>query len=406
MKRKDVPVFGCLQDLKIVNSSMSTAGPFMGTLYAEMGADVILIENTSKPDPYRAWPYAFATDRRNVRTICTKVFAEEGREILKRLLKDADIFIEASPGGTWAKQGLSDEVLWQINPKLVIVHISGFGQFGIPEMVAQPSYENVAQCYSGYVLVNGAPGSQPEFINPSPTDYFTAYTGAFASLAAYHRAQQTGKGESLDLATFEAALRPAMDGPGLGFNLGTSAEYSRSSAPPPSAMVFKCKDGKWRFLFPQLGRLWEVLEYLGLDESCGIPRDAVYMRPADHYYRDIYYPVMKDYCDNHTSEEVDKMAKACHCLYSPILDFPEMVDHPHFQARGTIIEYHDDNLNKMVKETCPVPRMTNYPQQIWRGGFYIGQDNDDIMEELGFSPEEIQAMYDKKLLKQVKPKTK
>ena len=126
-KRADVPEFGMLRGVTVVNASTVVAGPIAASLMAEMGADVIWIESTKSPDTNRGKGGMGAEcDRKNMRNISLDIPSPEGREILKKLLTNADIFIESSKGGTYTKWGLTDEVLWSWNPKLVIAHFSGY----------------------------------------------------------------------------------------------------------------------------------------------------------------------------------------------------------------------------------------------------------------------------------------
>ena len=128
MKRSEMPVFGNMQGVKIIGTGTSIAGPVACTLFAEQGAEVIQIESTVAKDMVRFIGDIWWTEHRNNRTIALNIRSEEGEKVLKELLADADILIEGSKGGTWAKWGLTDEVLWEVNPRLTIVHISGYGQ--------------------------------------------------------------------------------------------------------------------------------------------------------------------------------------------------------------------------------------------------------------------------------------
>ena len=121
------------------------------------------------------------------------------------MLADADVFIEASKGGTWARKGITDEVLWEINPKLVIVHLSGFGQSGDPKMVKRAAYDLTVMAYSGYMSQNG---TQEQPMNPGPYagDYFNSLMVVSSTPAALHKANRTGKGESIDMAMYETLL--------------------------------------------------------------------------------------------------------------------------------------------------------------------------------------------------------
>ena len=155
-KSTDIPAFGPLQGVKVISSGTSYAGPFAGILMAEMGADVIKMESTKAPDLLRGSVMTFV-DNRNQRDIALDIATPEGKEIFLKMLEDTDILIESSKGGSYDKMGLSDEVLWGVNKKLVIVHVSAYGQKGDPGYVKKAGLDGVAQAFSGYMYWNGEP---------------------------------------------------------------------------------------------------------------------------------------------------------------------------------------------------------------------------------------------------------
>jgi Predicted acyl-CoA transferases/carnitine dehydratase len=131
-------------------------------------------------------------DRRNQRSILLDIPSPEGRKIFFTLIKDAHIFIESSKGGQWAEWGLTDEVLWEQNAALVIVHCSGYGQDGIPEYVRRPSYDPVAQAFSGFLALQGDDHSGPIMGSPQLGDSFMSLIAAASALAALNKAQKPG----------------------------------------------------------------------------------------------------------------------------------------------------------------------------------------------------------------------
>ena len=150
------PKFGPLSGVKVINAALSVAGPFAAQLMAEWGADVLWLENVKTRDIVRNGTGYFAeAERKNERSMPLNIPTPEGKEILFKLLKETDIYIEASKGGQYDRWGLSDEVMWEANPKLVIVHISGFGQTGLPEYVRRGSYDPIAQAFGCYMQYNG-----------------------------------------------------------------------------------------------------------------------------------------------------------------------------------------------------------------------------------------------------------
>lgn len=206
MKANEMPVFGAMQGVRVVCVGTNIAGPVAATLFAEQGADVIQIESTLSPDMFRTIGKAWAVEHRNTRAMALNVRTPEGEDVLRRLLADTDVLIESSKGGTWKKWGLDDDVLWEINPRLVVVHVSGYGQTGDPEYVSRASFDTIGQAFGGFMAVNGTP-EVPLPVKPYTCDYVTALFAAYSAAIALYRARETGKGDSIDLAQYEVMAR-------------------------------------------------------------------------------------------------------------------------------------------------------------------------------------------------------
>jgi crotonobetainyl-CoA:carnitine CoA-transferase CaiB-like acyl-CoA transferase len=206
MRIQDVPKFGCLSGVKVVLNATNIACPFAASLMAENGATVIFVESSLTPDTGRVNepPYLVPQERRNMLGINLNILSPEGRDVFIKLIKESDILFEGNKGGTYSKWGLSDEVLWGYNPKLVIVHVSGFGQSGVQEYVTRPCYDAIGQAFGGYTFQNGVPGGEAIKAGQYAGDYLTSLFGCWSALAAYINAQNTGKGDSIDLAMYEA----------------------------------------------------------------------------------------------------------------------------------------------------------------------------------------------------------
>lgn len=201
-------LFGPLQSLRVAHSSVSVAGPFCAALMADLGADVIWIENPYGPDVTRAgYGYSIQGDRRNQRTVSLDISKGAGTEAFLAMLKTRDIFIEASKPGQYERWGLTDETMWEANPALVIVHISEFGQTGDPRYVPRPSFDPIAQAFGGMMFCNSTPGTKATPANFLVADYYSGYMAAVSALVAYVRARETGIGDSIDVAQFEAVMR-------------------------------------------------------------------------------------------------------------------------------------------------------------------------------------------------------
>ena len=196
----DKPSFGVLDGVKVVYSAVEIAAPTAAAIMGEWGADVTWIENVWTGDSMRDTAWVKEMERRNMRSISMNPFTDEGKEALRAIVKDADIFIESGKGPMYARKGITDEFLWEINPKLVIVHVSGFGQYGDEAQINSAAYDLTVAAYAGIVAQNGSV-DQPMNISPYLGDYINSLMIISSSLAALHRVGVTGEGESIDMAS-------------------------------------------------------------------------------------------------------------------------------------------------------------------------------------------------------------
>lgn len=397
-QHKDIPAFGMLQGLRVVFSASSVAGPFFGSMMADHGADVIWLENQKAPGMERNNPEEFqlAQDRRNMRNLALNVPTDQGREIFLQLMKQTDIFLESSKSRQWEKWGLDDEVLWAVNPKLVIVHLTGFGMTGVEDYVNRTSFDPIGQAFGGMLYSNYIPGQAPRPSYPTVTDYYAAYMGLFAALAAYIAAQRTGKGESIDLAQYESVIRCNPLTSMFDFNLpeGHPRRFQPGNINASSAGYnsYQCKDGEYVYmLIISSGVMERALPLFGLEYgSKEFPRRAVYrvFEPEGPKLEQ----AIKDYCAQRTAEEVEQELSAVGAPVMRMLKFDQMLTHPHYVARETLTTSRNSRNQEVI--CCNImPKLKNNPGQIWRRAPKWGEDNADILSELGYTPEQTQEFY-------------
>lgn len=404
-REKDIPQFGLLNGLKVVYAGSSIAAPYVGALMADFGANVIWIEHYLNQDVQRtgtSYGYAAELDRRNQRTISLNVPSEKGKEIFCKLIADADIFVEGSRGGQWDKWGLSDEYLWEsINPKLVIAHISGYGQTGLPEYTGRGSYDPTAQAFGGLMYVNRDSSGKYLPVAGTVADYYTAYLAAFSCLSGYINAQKTGKGESFDVAQYEAVIRTQnhmdMDIWNMNMTLADFNDPDRNSG-TAGYNSFECKDGEQIYMLALgQGNMRHLRKLLGVGTDI-IP-DGVGLlfmdgrEPDGHEMEE----VIKQFCSERTAEEVEREMSAEGIPCSRILSYESMLENPHYLARKTLTTWETKDGGNVIGPNI-FPKTKNNPLQIWRGCPGRGDDNDDILADLGYSEEEISSLYEKKVV--------
>ncbi len=403
MKLTEMPVFGNMQGIRVIGTGTSIAGPVACSLFAEQGADVIQIESTKAPDLVRSIGDIWSVEHRNNRTIALNIRSAEGDEILRKLLATSDILIEGSKGGTWDKWGLSDEALWLINPKLVIVHISGYGQTGDPEYVSRASYDPIGQAFSGFMVTQGEPAPRPPvIIKPYTCDYITAIFASWAASVALFNANRTGKGESVDVAQYEVMVRIQADYLTNGLNYGIQAPrmgiYGNDVVALPNVQI--CGDGN--YVITAIGgvRNFRILErLLGLEGDPDFAEPHAVINKSHGPRAEKIVKAMTDFCMAHSAEEVNDILNEHQLPCSVIMTYEMMARNSHYEARGTFTSWYDPIKDRELKGVNTIPFFKNNPSRIFRGGPVYGADNDDILEELGYSAADIDAMYEKEVLK-------
>ncbi|NCB24243.1 MAG: crotonobetainyl-CoA--carnitine CoA-transferase [Bacteroidia bacterium] len=394
-KKNDIPEFGMLRGVKVVNASTVVAGPIAAELMAEMGADVIWIESTKSVDTNRGKGGMGAeSDRKNMRNISFDIPSPEGKEILQALLKNADIFLESSKGGTYTKWGLTDEVLWSWNPKLVIAHFSGYGQTGDPEYVNRGCYDPVCQAFSCYMNMQGFKDMEPLPGREIPTDYLAGLSGLANIIAALRWAEKTGKGESFDIAQYEMAIRFQNQRPMDWFNRGvpTGAVGAHNDVTACWG-TYKCRDGNYVYLmFLGAGVMEKGLRLFGYEFGSEMFPNTQNFAKVGTCGGDLLEAKVRGLCDNNDAEEVERILCGAGVPCSRVMTYEMAEKHPHYVARDTISEWTAVDGRKL-RGVALVPKTKNNPGRIWRGCPTTGQDNDDILAEIGFGQDEIDALY-------------
>lgn len=391
--------FGPLQGVRVVSLCQAIAGPFACALLGDLGADVIGIESPKGRDASRPnqalGGWGTQMDRRNSRSLCMNVREGRGREIFFNLLETADILVEGFRGGQMARWGMSDEALWNVNPKLVIVRISGFGQTGDPDYVGRASFDGIGQAFSGYMEMNGFPDRLPIPAFPQPSDYFTGLFGVAGALAALHRAQSTGKGDSIDVAQFEAMLRVSgfyvMNYLNTGRLPKREGSHSTSSA---GYGAYLCADGVPLYLLViGSGVVSNALHVLGIEQGtepfpeglavCGVNTEAgrVLERKLSCFF------------ETHDSVEAERILLNAGIPCSRIYTFADGEEDPHYQAREIYTEWSNAYDEGTIRGVNVVPKLKVNPGRISRGMPLVGQHNEEILEEIGIAPDEIKTLY-------------
>ncbi len=387
------PSFGCLNDVKVVYAAVELAVPRAADLMADWGADVTWLENTGAGDTIRDTAWIKQQERRNQRSVSLNYFSEEGREVFLKLISDANIFIEASQGGTWARKGLTDEVLWSVNPKLVIVHLSGFGQSGDPAMVKRAAYDLTVMAYSGYMSQNGTP-EQPMNPGPYAGDYINTLMVLSSSLAALHKVERTGKGESIDIAMYETLL--TMGQYYLVDYLNADILWPRPGARNQNLCgigEYRCKDGFLGLCLYGVDQNKYLLETIGLGHLWGtedIPEDTSGLWLSNPHAKEIEEH-LEAYLATRSKYDVEKDFAAHRIAAQVVMEFPDLVKEEHLKLRNDWLNWKMED-GKEFKGLGVFPKFQQTPGQVWRPMPKQGGDTRDILSKMGYSDEEINKL--------------
>ncbi|MDR1117932.1 MAG: L-carnitine CoA-transferase [Bifidobacteriaceae bacterium] len=398
------PSFGVLDGVKVVYAAVELAAPKACCIMAEWGADVTWLENTGAGDTIRDTAWIKQAERRNQRSVALNYFSEEGKEVLLDLIADADIFVESSKGGTWARKGLTDQVLRSRNPGLVIVHVSGYGQTGEPDMVTRAAYDLTVMAYSGYMSQNGTP-DQPMNPGPYAGDYFNTLMIVSASLAALWKSRQTGAGETVDLAMYETLL--AIGQYYLVDYLNAGVVWPRPGARNQNLCAigeYRCADGFIGLTVYGVAQNKYLLETIGLGELWGTgdyPEDCSALWLASPKAA-LIEQKLEEYLATRKAADVERDFSAHRIAAQRVMEFPDLVAEPHLKARGVWQEWATAE-GTPFKGLGVFPRFEGHPGRIWRPMPPQGYDSAAALARAGYTAAQIEALTAAGIIKQAPP---
>lgn len=400
-----VPKFGPLEGVRVLESARYVAGPWAATYLGEFGAQVIHIESPPFEEPYadptrttrpmleggrpgEAISESWVQYSRNKLSLGLDIRPPEGRAVFLKLIEKSDIWIESSRPGTYDKLGLSDEEVWRANPRLTIVHVSGFGRTGRPDRVAAPSYDLTAQAYSGFLSLQGNPDPDPPMRSGTAlNDTVTGLAAATASLMGFIHANRTGKGQSVDVAQYEVFFilleNLALDYFVRGVVRG---RFGSGHARLHPYDVHRARDG-WVIVAAPTPETWERLKVaIGFGDRSFDDRD---FRLA---HREVVDAAIAGFCGSRTREELEEIGRKNDTAITRVFDISDVARDPHFREREMFVEWEDPVAGR-VKGAGVAPKFSETPGQVWRGAPWLGQDNAHVLGEfLGLSSSEIAAL--------------
>jgi crotonobetainyl-CoA:carnitine CoA-transferase CaiB-like acyl-CoA transferase len=388
---------GPLKGVKVIELAHIMAGPVCGLMLADMGADVIKVEKIPGGDDTRRTvppdidgeSAAFMMMNRNKQGIALNLKEEKGREVLLRLLKDADVVTENYRRGTMEKLGLGYDDLKKINSGLIYCEISGFGRTG--PYADRAGFDLIAQGMSGLMSITGeGPGRPPVKVGPPVSDITAGILGAMGVLAAYTHKLKTGEGQRVDTSLFEAAITHTYWQSAIAFATG-QPPGPMGSAHPLNApyQAFRTEDGWINIGAANQSnwlRLLEVLEAPELAEDERFKENPGRMSHLD----ELTEALEAHFRTRGTADWLARMEKAG-LPAGPVLDIAEMHRDPQTIAREMVTETEHARLGPVKTIGLPV-KFSGTPGGVVTGAPVYGQHTREVLAQHGYDDAEIEAL--------------
>ncbi|MET0930080.1 MAG: CoA transferase [Aeromicrobium sp.] len=373
---------GALAGLKVVEFAHVIAGPLAGTLLADLGAEVVHVEDPGNGDPQRgAGPTKDGTHlwwkvaARNKRSVTLNLRTEEGRKVARELAEWADVVITNFRVETLERWGLDFASLNQINPKVIVLQVTGFGAKSSKRN--QPGFGKVGEAMSGVVNITGFPDGPPVHTGFSHGDSVTGLMGAYAIQTALYRkaVDPDFRGEWIDLALYEGLYRLVEWQVIFYDQLGEIPErVGNRLAAAPAAVINTFRTGDDRWLTVTSGTPRSVRNVAAL---VGEPAED-YATAADQVARrDRLDALVADWISQRPLDECMKVMIELEVVASPILTVEDILEDPTYRENGNIVTLEDPDLGP-VRMQGVVPRLTNYPGAVRHTAPALGADNDHV----------------------------
>jgi formyl-CoA transferase len=379
-----------LSGLRVIELGQLIAGPFASKMLGEFGADVIKVEPPETGDPLRTWRMLhdgtsvwWAAHARNKRSITLNLREPEGQNVIRQLAKDADIVIENFRPGALEKWGIGFKDLHAINPKLIMLRVSGYGQTG--PYKDRPGFGVIGEAMGGLRYLTGEPGRPPVRTGVSIGDTLSGLHGVIGVLMALrHREQQGGVGQEVDVALYESV-----------FNMLESVlpEYSKFGAirqPSGASMpgiaptnAYLCKDGKYALIAGNGDSIYKrLMEMIDRTDLASDPKLARNTGRAEH--SDLIDAAISAYTAQHSLDDVLTAMNAAGVPAGKSYDAADIANDPHYQARDMILNAKLAD-GSVVQVPGIVPKLSKTPGQITRAAPLLGQHTAEVLESLGIS---------------------
>ena len=390
-----------LDGVRVLDLSRVVAGNMLSLQLADFGAEVIKIEAPGQGDTLREWKedgvaLFWKVYSRNKKSVGLDIRKGRGREIFSRLVETAQVLIENFRPGVLERLGFAPERLHELNPKLVIVRVSGWGQTG--PYSHKPGFGSLVEGLSGFAAKNGFPDKPPALPNLALADMIAGLSGAFATLVALREVEVgDGAGQVVDLSLLEPIVSTL--GPDL-------ASYRWTGRIPPRTgnrsvisaprNLYLTRDGHWLALSASTQQMTErLLKAVGREDMVDDPRFATNAARVRHI--DLLDEAIGGFIGGMTRDEALAYFESREVTVGPVCDTAGVAEDPHVRGREVFVDLVDDEVGSLPMHQV-VPRLSLTPGAIRRPAPALGEHTGEVLAELGFDADALQALRNDRII--------